>query len=227
MQTCMQWQQFVLLRDFICSLLFFCSLSETYLTVKGAALMLSSSNCLRTAGSGESEQSEGSRKYTCFSNWNLNQLKHLCTIHYIFTKRACSFNSGMIVLLYRKKSSFCHKFIICVYMEVCAYSLFDRWYTQTLILYVWSASAVRYNQTREFYVLCFSPIACSFCFILQHDMLKNSYFGHCRPPSVYGYYWFSDRRDVLPLETMYCDLWSVSQLDWLCSHYSHNTRVDQ
>jgi len=44
--------------NFLC----FYSLSETYLTVKGAALMLSSSNCLRTAGNDECEKSQGSRK---------------------------------------------------------------------------------------------------------------------------------------------------------------------
>jgi len=43
-------------------IVFFCSLSETYLTVKGAALMLSSSNCLRTVGNDECEQSQGSRE---------------------------------------------------------------------------------------------------------------------------------------------------------------------
>jgi len=69
--------------------LLLCSLSETYLTVKGAALMLSSSNCLRTAGNDECEQSQGSRKYcSCcvtvvFSlmfHWSLSDIK---IYHYV------------------------------------------------------------------------------------------------------------------------------------------------
>ena len=48
--------------------LFVCGLSESYLTVKGAALMLSSSKCLRTPDNDECEQSEGSREYSVCSH---------------------------------------------------------------------------------------------------------------------------------------------------------------